>query len=47
MRDGASLRKLTIHLSLILQTGLDYLEGLSVFELIDIAKEVSEAYGSR
>nr|DAM58288.1 MAG TPA: 50S ribosomal protein L10 [Caudoviricetes sp.] len=29
-----------------MRTGLDALESLSVFELIEIAKEVTEIYGS-
>jgi hypothetical protein len=37
------LRKNVIRLSISMQTGLDYLmSGLSVFDLVDIMKEVSE-----
>ncbi len=45
--DGSNIRKLTIHLSIILRTGLDTLESLSVFELIEIAKEVADIYGKK
>lgn len=41
------MRKLCIHLSILLKTGLKDLEDLSIFELIDIAQEVTEIYGSK
>lgn len=36
---------MTIRLSILLRTGLDTIEDLSIFELIEVAKEVAEAYG--
>lgn len=43
--DGARLRKLTVRLTILLRTGLDQIESLSIFELLEIAEEVAEAYG--
>lgn len=45
--DAPGIRKLTIHLSIILRTGLDSLENLSVFDLVEIAEEVTETYGKK
>lgn len=40
--DGKNLRKIAIQLAMSLQTGIDYFLSLSVFELIEVAKEVEE-----
>jgi len=41
------LRKLCINLSIALKTGLSDLETLPALDLIEIAKEVAEAYGRK
>lgn len=41
-QDGPKLRKIIVRLSIRLQTGIDYLSNLSVFELYEIVKEVAE-----
>lgn len=41
------LRKIIIQISMTLQTGIDYLQSLSIFELLDIIKEVSEIVNDR
>lgn len=43
--DGAILRKLSIQLSILMRTDFLALENLSVFELLEVAQEVTEAYG--
>lgn len=41
-KDIPKLRKTIIQVSMTLQTGIEYLSSLSVSELLDVIKEVSE-----
>lgn len=45
--DIPMLRKIIINLSISMQTGIEYLSSLSVLELLELAKEVSEVVEER
>lgn len=45
--DGPDLRRLAIRVAIALKTGLGELESLPVPELLDIAQEVVDIYGSK
>ena len=41
-KDAKQIRKVIVYLSLRLRTSIDYLSGLSVFDLFEIVKEVAD-----